>query len=934
MAFWEDWVCFYYGRRSLKNKIKRHLRRLSNKDIEFVTMELRSIRAALRMVGGVPPEHLPQHLKVWADLSREVSYDIEDILDTFLVRVVEAAADRSNSKDLIVRKMPKARNPFLRSKKGRARREIANAISEVKTLVRHIAKGRARYADETAIRAQDIAEMRGSYRWIHPTAASVGTRLVGIDAPRYHLISLLTATHDMSHRGLKTVSIVGVGGLGKTTLARAVYQEIVPRFMCGAFVSLSMNPNMNTILANMLRQLDAEKYTDITEESWNEGQLLDELRQFLQNKRYLIAIDDIWDIKSWQRIRNALVDNNLGSRIITTTRKLDVADKASIVYELEPLSYENSKALLYETIFGSEGKNHDNQWDESWNKILKRCGGLPLPLLKIGRTLASKPREEWYDVFNNIESAFEGDSSGVDKIRRILLQSYYHLPIHLRACFLYVSVFPEDYEFRRDRLVWRWIAEGFIREKQGRSSFQNGQIYFEELLNRGMIREVNKNVSDGMAKYCQVHDLILDLACSLASDENFVTNMVDDQREQTFFGRKVRRLSLQNSRPPLQNVQLERRACTMQLTHVRSVSAFGTGINLMPPLSNFHVLRVLDLEGCDLRESYYDLGHLGGLLHLRYLGLRGTHVAQLPKDIGNLRFLQILDLKGTTIRVLPSTVALLCQLLCLYIEDETRMPNGLENLTLLEELSKISVSECPGFMKELASLVELKVLNIVLQQDMSENSQKIFLQSLCNLHKIQDFSVSGCPDLDFIGEGWEPPPSLQRFITVDGSFSVMPGWASNTENLSELYLGVRDLRREDLQSLGRLRNLRILRLAVERMSMRLAVDADAFPCLTQLQLRAKTCLVFCLGAMPKVAVLEFTLDMDRANGDFDWGLENLLSLEKVTVYLRSMNGASTAEGEAALKDAISVHPRHPTLEIAMVACHPDDDQQVQSVDGC
>jgi len=877
-------------------KIKRWILSdgISYKDIEFLKMELRSIQAALRMVGVVPPGQLPQHVKNWADLSREASYDIQDILDIFLVQV-----EAGHPGGLVSRMA----SPFLCSTRGKARREIADAIRDIKTLVNEIGSRRA----------PEIAERRNRYRVdavdANPAATSVDSRLVGTDVPRDDIINRM----DMSDPGLKMVSIVGMGGVGKTTLARAVYDQLLSLFDCSAFVSLSLNPNMKKVFSNMLRQLDDEKYRDISEANWEEQQLMDELRQLLQGKRYLIVIDDIWDSKSWQTIRDTMVDNNLGSRIIATTRKPEVVEKVSTVYELKPLSYDDSKTLFWETVFGSGDKYHDIQRDSKIDKILKDCAGMPLAIIIIASLIASKPQEDWHYLFNIFSSELGGVGEA-DWIRRALLLSYYYLPSHLRACFLYVSVFPEDYEFRRDMLVWRWIAEGFIHQgKQGCSLFEIGQLYFEELLNRSMIQKVSDGMA--MAKYCRVHDLMLDMACSLASDENFVTKLVEDeeQEQQTSSECKIRRLSLQNSR------LLERRTCTMQMPHVRSVAAFGTGINLMPPLSSFRVLRVLDLEGCDLRGSSYDLEHLGELLHLRYLGLRGTNVAQLPKDIGNLRFLQILDLKGTTIRALPSAVALLRRLLCLYTEQETRMPKGLENLTSLEELSKISVSEHPGFLKELTSLVELRVLDILLQQDVNESSQKDFMGSLCNnLHKIQDLRVSGCSDLDFMREGWKPTPSLRRFIAVDSWFSVLPTWAGNAENLSELHLGVRELWREDLQSLGRLRKLRFLRLAVEHMRERLAVDADAFPSLTQLRLRGETCLVFRRGAMPKLAILEFVLDVDKANGDIDWGLGNLPLLEKITVNLRCANDASAVSAEEALKHATSDHRNRPTLEITMI----------------
>lgn len=331
---------------------------------------------------------------------------------------------------------------------------------------------------------------------------------------------------------------------------------------------------------------------------------------------------------------------------------------------------------------------------------------------------------------------------------------------------------------------------------------------------------------------------------------------------------------------------------------------------------------MLELEGCQLKGTC-DLKHIGDLLQLRYLGLRGTDVAELPKEIGNLRFLQILDLKGTSIKELPSIAALLRRFLCLYVEQTTRLPKGvLGKLTSLEELSKIPVSESPNSLKEMANLVELRVLDIALQQDDNEicsQSQKDVLEFLSIVQKMQSLRVYGCSDLDFMKskEGWAPPPGLRRFVAVDGWFSELPTWVSDAESLSELQIGVRELWREGLQSLGRLRELRFLRLAVERMGERLAVDADAFPDLTHLRLSAETCLVFRRGAMPKVEVLEFVLDVDKFDGDFNWGLSNLRSLEKVTVNLRIGNSASAnEEAEAALRHAVGSHPnRRIELEI-------------------
>lgn len=230
------------------------------------------------------------------------------------------------------------------------------------------------------------------------------------------------------------------------------------------------------------------------------------------------------------------------------------------------------KGYLYTKIFRREEEYHDDQWDDILDKITKNCGGIPLALLTVASILTRTPREEWHKVLNNAFDCETQGGSDMYNLRKILLHSYYQLPSHLRPCFLNLSMFPEDCEFRRDRLVWRWVAEGFIQGKQGCSLFQIGQKYFEELLNRGLILQVDKDdVSGGKTKYCHVHDMVLNLSCSLASDENFVTILIDGQ-EQRIFGHKViRRLSLQSS-------LLGRTADTLDVgKHVRSVGVFGTG---------------------------------------------------------------------------------------------------------------------------------------------------------------------------------------------------------------------------------------------------------------------------------------------------------------------------------------------------------------------
>jgi hypothetical protein len=623
-----------------------------------------------------------------------------------------------------------------------------------------------------------------------------------------------------------------------------------------------------------------------------------------------------------------LVDNNLGSRIITTTRKLDVAEEIGGAYKVKPLSQESSRILFYRRVFDTDECPIQHEFAEMSDAILKKCGGVPLFIISVASLLAVGPKtmHRWRDILEVFCSGLElGHNDTIRSLRGIISLSYYNLPSHLKACLLHASVFPEDHLIRRDSLVRMWIAEGFIQEKQGYNLFEVGQSYVDELLKSSMIQEVDAKDGDNiddMIKYCCVPTMVLYFICWLSQEQNFVTRITGSYDQ-----RNIRRiLFLQNGAVGPQRVP-ETDGC---LSKVRSVTAFGSGISLVPVLSRFKVLRVMDLEGTDLQGC--NLKNLGKLLLLRYLGLRDTLIADLPTEIGNLGMLQTLDLKGTRIKDLPSTVARLRRLLCLYVECTTKHPQGIGNLASLEELSNISITECPMLAEVVSSLAELRVLGIVLQRDDANES---FLESLCNLKKLQTLRIfgRGGTHLEYfiMSELWVPPPALRMFVAVHCWFSALPTWISST-NLTELQIGVRKLLREGLEILGRLQELRTLKLAAEHMMEELAVGADAFPRLRFLRLRCGTCLVFRRGAMPEVQKLEFVLDVHSSagGGQFDWGLENLTSLEQVSATIRRVNGseAQVVEAESALKNAMGIHPNRPDLEITMVP-FPSHEQQEQ-----
>ncbi|CAL4996866.1 unnamed protein product [Urochloa decumbens] len=506
------------------------------KDIESIQRELGSMDVALRKVAEVPRDQLDEQVRHWADEVRELSYDADDMVDAFLVRVV---GHRLTEHSCFKRLMEKMASLF---KKAKARRQIATAIRDIKAQVLDVAARRDKYRVDSV-----GANLPAPTSTVDPRLLSLykgKKEIVGIQEPVDNIIKRLTDDGDeeVSRNQLKILSIFGPGGLGKTTLAKAVYDRLQRQFVLGCFVSVGRNPDVKKVLKDILLQLDKEKYTNnYNLVTFDERQLIDEVRGLLESMRYLVVIDDIWDIASWEIIRRALVDSNHGSKIITTTRIFEVATKASDIHKLEPLSHDNSKELFYRRLLGGNEKCPADKLPEVSEKLLQKCGGVPLAIITIASLLASKPRHDWPKVYNSIGFG-SGENEDVRNTRKILMFSYYDLPSYLKTCLLHLCTFPEDHLIKKRNLLWKWVAEGFVREESGIGLFEIGERYFNELINRSMIQPV-QNPELGIIKGCRVHDMVLDMICSMSKEENFV-NMLDSHEQHTISQRKARSVGL------------------------------------------------------------------------------------------------------------------------------------------------------------------------------------------------------------------------------------------------------------------------------------------------------------------------------------------------------------------------------------------------------
>uniref|UniRef100_A0A0E0HLG8 Uncharacterized protein n=1 Tax=Oryza nivara TaxID=4536 RepID=A0A0E0HLG8_ORYNI len=407
-------------------------------------------------------------------------------------------------------------------------------LQELKARAQDVGERRSRYGVELAKATHEEAHprlTRHASLHIDPQLHALfaeEAQLVGIDEPRNELVSWLME-EDLR---LRVLAIVGFAGLGKTTLARMVCGSPVVKsadFQCCPLFIISQTFNIRALFQHMVRELIQEphkamaiagcKHGLITDdylegmERWEVAALTKNLRRYFQDKRYIVILDDIWTVSAWESIRCALPDNLKGSRIIVTTRNADVANTCCSrpqdrIYNIQRLSETTSRELFFKKIFGfADDKSPTDEFEEVSNSVLKKCGGLPLAIVNIGSLLASKTnrtKEEWQKVCNNLGSELENNPT-LEGVKQVLTLSYNDLPYHLKACFLYLSIFPENYVIKRGPLVRKWIAEGFVSQRHGQSMEQLAESYFDEFVARSIVQPVRTDWT-GKLKYLSLRN--------------------------------------------------------------------------------------------------------------------------------------------------------------------------------------------------------------------------------------------------------------------------------------------------------------------------------------------------------------------------------------------------------------------------------------------
>ncbi|XP_078159342.1 putative disease resistance RPP13-like protein 3 [Carex rostrata] len=598
--------------------------------IEQVEKELRLIQALLRDVDSKCTRN--NVVTEWLNQVREIANRITTVIDTIQDNIEE---NRAESSDGFVTTITKAVKRKYKAYKLSLHDKLEKIIEELDRLYQR--RTDLRIEDLGAI--DDVDDPEGSDDVDDP-------EVVGLEDDQAKVIEQLL---DRSISRRTVLSIVGTGGLGKTTLAQKVYNsdKLEGQFDCRAWQSISQTYNLNELLREILYKVKPQmknKNPPVTDRD-----LPVKLKKYflISGKRYLIILDDVWDINLWGQLKMALPEMYKASRVIITTRSIDVAKAADCntkPYKLRYLSQDESLALLFRIAFQQhvQLENYPAHLLDVANRLTKRCGGLPLALIVLGGILTR--RERTYPDWNTLYETIDWHDTDGKQCSQVLARSYEDLPQYLKDCFLYFSAFPEDYEISGVHVTRMWMAEGFVPKDGAGTIEYRAEKCLEELVQRCLI-QVTKKSWNSYCKYCSIHDLLRDLAIRKAKDENFFTVFSKEDDVNNIAASNPRRAALQFCTPTEDDIYSEN-------THSLLCFGFGrgpknSGFGLLN-YSGFGVLQVLTLERVKM-TTFTRRQWPKGLIHLRYLGLRDCYI---PHDIfKKVSFpnLETIDLNGSEV---------------------------------------------------------------------------------------------------------------------------------------------------------------------------------------------------------------------------------------------------------------------------------------------
>ncbi|XP_027152061.1 probable disease resistance protein RF9 [Coffea eugenioides] len=686
-------------------------------------------------------------IQQWLPEFRAVAYEASDLVEDYALRV-SISSNRGFTRAL--------KRTACIAREGYAIHDLGLKIQSLRTRISNLTKNFGRYVNLIARTEEGESSAPSRQQQLRHTYSFVADGVV-VELPNEVQVLVKYLLNEETERKISVASIFGMGGIGKTTLARKVYHyERLKHYFKGfAWVCVSQQWQPNDLLQGILlklipknRKQKAEEQTD------NDEPPRQKLQRHLQDNKCLIVLDDVWSIETWDCLKDAIPVSEHGSKILLTTRKRDVAthvDPNGYHHQLRCLTDEESLELLRMKSKlpslregSSEGCEDLGKMEELAKKMLNNCRGLPLAVVVLGGILRTKKTlKEWDEVHENIKSYLDkGEKIGKEEeVQKVLAYSYYDLPWQLKPCFLYLGKFGEDSDIGAESLYQMWIGEGMIFENDRREQetmMDVAERYLKELAIRCTVEikayEEGKHAVTELES-CRLHDLMRDLCLAKAKEENLY-KLVDQSPSRDSspttdaqYGLVLRLLpediSQYNFPPKEQTKHLRSFLCD---SLVGEWDYSNPGVRIMSQVKNLKMLRVLTILSFDLAsQSCYlksPLGYVDKLIHLRCLRLRG-HRINLPYSLDNLKFLETLDLSGS--------------------DNSCRIPNVLWKLECLRYLYlpdwRLGPQPKWGLLPKLCLNKQLEILE-------SFDNRFCYPKDVCKLSNLKSFEANVYKNLE------------------------------------------------------------------------------------------------------------------------------------------------------------------------------------------
>ncbi|XP_074334328.1 putative disease resistance RPP13-like protein 3 [Apium graveolens] len=792
-------------------------------NLRWLKDELRYLHSSVRSAESRLEE---EQIRNWVEDVRDVANDAIKILSDFSAHQEEYAAPKQGIWDRV-------RACFCLIKEEATLYDIGKEIDSIKKRIEVIKNRRNEYRIDNILATPNKQQKERTLLRI--TAINNQVEVVGFEDDFKTLMGELNS-EDLS---LKVISIHGMGGLGKTSLATKLYNSSELRnFDTRAKVCVSNEYNIKDVLKRIVTSFMGAEYEQKLS-TMDEYHLLQHLPELLQSRgRYLVLIDDIWDIKVWDQIKIAFPNQKNGSRIIITTRNKTVAetvDDKSFVHQLRFLTEDESWEL-----FCKRAKPTTQNMEKLGKEMVGKCRGLPLAIVVLsGLLLHYMSYDYWSKVKEHIWRHLK--DGGSFQIEEILSLSYNDLSPQMKDCFLYLARYPEDHVIDPDELKRLWIAEEFISEaEEGEGVIMEdmAENCLNELINRNLL-QVNKLRWSGQVESCRVHDLVRDLAIKKAKEHKLLVvldsgkhhpeliHLLEGQPRHAIYNEIGEYLKL-----------VEHRFDALRLRSLTLVRYFGAKLELKEMklvCSKFKNLKILDMDRVHLKKIPEEIGDL---VHLRYLGLMGPELyspitIEIPASIGKLKKLQTLHGRRNTDYTVPKEICELHELRHLHIRISGSLNIGTHQ-TKLQTLDRIEYKE---WMKiDTVNLTNLHTLSICDKDDEEEEEYSYTLESVANLTSLQTLALWINVEIPTL----KPLSSCNRLKSVSllNTLKDPSELRHLPDSITDLSLIGSELTEDPMPTLGSLLNLTALELGpYVYMGNKMVCSENGFPSLQILRLK-------------------------------------------------------------------------------------------------